>query len=190
MALTESTMLPLGTQAPQFELPDAVSGIDISLEAMRSDVATVIVFMCNHCPYVIHILPELLNVAREYQYKGINFIAISANDIKEHPADAPDKMKSLAGENNFPFPYLFDETQEVAKIYKAACTPDFFVFDGDLKCVYRGRFDGSSPGNAEPLTGEDIRHALDAILAGKAVDSEQSPSIGCNIKWKNDSSSA
>ena len=184
MALTPSTMLALNTLAPAFTLPDVIKGKSMSLQELKSDVATVIMFICNHCPFVKHIQYELVKVAHEYQAKNISFIAISSNDVKHYPDDAPDKMQELALHLGFPFPYLYDESQAVAKAYQAACTPDFYIFDKDLKCVYRGQFDNSRPGNNIPVTGKDIRNALDNILTGKAVDPNQKPSIGCNIKWK------
>lgn len=185
MSVTPSNMLPLGTKAPDFKLPDAVSGKNISLQKIKSDKATVIMFISNHCPYVVHIQKGLVDVAKEYQQKGIQFIAICSNDIENYPDDAPDKMKHVANKLGYPFPYLFDETQEVAKAYAAACTPDLYVFDKNLTCVYRGRFDDASPGKKDvPVTGKDIRAALDAILSGKPVDPDQKPSHGCNIKWK------
>lgn len=184
MALTRSEMLPLATKAPEFNLVDTVSGKTLSLDALQSDIATVIMFICNHCPYVAHIQKSLVNLAKEYQTKGIQFIAISANDPVSHPDDAPDKMKAVAEREGYSFPYLFDESQEIAKTYHAVCTPDFYIFDGDLLCVYRGRFDDSSPRNNIAVTGNDVRNALDNILAKKPVNPEQKPSMGCNIKWK------
>ncbi len=184
MARTPSNMMPLGTRAPDFQLPDTVSGRMLSLADVRSDKATVIMFICNHCPYVKHIDSELVAIGNEYGAKGVSFVAISSNDVENYPEDAPEKMKEVAAQVGYPFPYLYDETQAVAKAYDAACTPDFFVFDGDLACVYRGRMDASTPRNDEPLTGADLRAALDAILAGRPVTGEQLPSMGCNIKWK------
>ena len=184
MALTPSTMMPLGTQAPDFELPDTVSGRSLRLADVRGDRATVVMFICNHCPYVVHVNDELVRLARDYQQRGVGFVAISANDVDDYPQDGPDKMKEAAEALGYPFPYLYDETQRVAKAYDAACTPDFFVFDSDLKCAYRGRLDGSTPGNGVPLTGADLRAALDALLAGQQPDVDQQPSQGCNIKWK------
>ncbi len=184
MAVTPSTMLALGTKAPEFELLDPVSDKKLSLSQLKSDTATVICFICNHCPFVIHIQDTLADVAKKYQTKGIQFIAISSNDVDNYPDDSPDKMKQRAQEVGFVFPYLYDETQEVAKAYQAACTPDFYVFDRNLACVYRGRFDESSPGKDLPVTGNDLCAALDNILNGKPVDSDQKPSVGCNIKWK------
>jgi len=168
MALTESTMLPLGTKAPNFHIKDTVSGNYYSLDDLKSDKATVIMFICNHCPYVIHVNPELVRIANEYRSK---------------PEDSPDKMSLVAKVLRFPFPYLYDKHQEVAKAYDAACTPDFYVFDGDLKLAYRGRLDDSRPGNDISLTGEDLRSAIDDILDGKSIE-KQYPSMGCNIKWK------
>lgn len=185
MSLTPSTMLPLGTVAPDFTLEDTVSGQQQSLADLKSEVATVVIFMCNHCPFVVHIEDKLLEVARHYMGKGIAFIAISANDVITHPDDSPEKMHAHAIEKKFPFPYLYDETQEVAKAYQAACTPDLYIFDKHMKCTYRGRFDDATPGNDKPVTGADLAHALDLILAGKRVpEDEQHPSQGCNIKWK------
>lgn len=184
MAATPSNMIPLGTIAPDFTLPDTVTGRMMSLQELKSEIATVIMFICNHCPYVQHVQHELVRLAKDYQPKGISFIAISSNDVVGYPDDAPDKMKEVAERLGYPFPYLYDETQEVAKAYQAACTPDFYIFDKDLKCVYRGQLDDSRPGNLIPVTGRDIRAALDSILRGEPVNPDQKPSIGCNIKWK------
>jgi peroxiredoxin len=184
MARTESTMLALGTQAPDFNLPDTVSGNTISLSDIKSDIATVVMFICNHCPYVIHVNEEMVNIAKEYQELGMSFVAISSNDVANYPADAPDKMKTNAEENGFTFPYLYDESQEVAKAYAAACTPDFYVFDRNLQLVYRGRMDASRPNSGVPVTGEDLRSALDAVLLGRPAAAIQYPSMGCNLKWK------
>lgn len=181
MSQTPSNMLPLGTRAPNFTLPDVVSGQAYTLKAGQP---TVIVFMCNHCPFVQHVLPTLVDVAAEYKKKGVNFIAINSNDVENYPEDAPDKMKTLAKAKHFTFPYLFDELQKVAYQYQAACTPDFYLFDKDLSCVYRGRFDTSTPSNGEPLTGLDLSNAMDQLLANKPIDENQYPSVGCNIKWK------
>jgi peroxiredoxin len=183
MALTESTMLPLGTAAPDFTLMDTVSGQPFALAQVRAPVV-VVMFICNHCPYVKHVNPELVRLARDYQDRGVAFVAISSNDADSHPADAPAKMKEVAHALRYPFPYLYDESQAVARAYRAACTPDFYVFDGDRRLAYRGRLDGSTPGNGAPLTGADLRAALDALLAGGAVSAEQRPSMGCNIKWR------
>ena len=183
MAQTASTMLPLGTRAPSFNLPDTVSGKHVSLESAKGEKGTVVLFICNHCPYVKHINAELARTAREYQARGIAFVAISANDVANYPDDSPDKMKATAKEQGYTFPYLYDETQAVAKAYQAACTPDLFLFDAKLACVYRGQFDDTRPGKGTP-TGRDLRGAMDALLAGKAIGADQKPSVGCNIKWK------
>jgi len=184
MALTESNMLPLGTKAPVFTLPDTVSGHMLSLDQLRGEHGTVVLFLCNHCPYVIHVNEELVRIALEYEKLGISFVAISSNDAEKYPQDGPEKMTIHAKEAGYPFPYLYDESQEVARAYDAACTPDIYVFDRDLGLYYRGRLDGSRPNNDLPLTGEDLRDALDRLLAGKAWPERQVPSAGCNIKWK------
>lgn len=181
--LVESNMMELGTPAPDFNLLDTISNKQKSLSKLYSDTATVIVFICNHCPFVHHVNRQLVKVANTYQAEGIQFIAISSNDIENYPQDSPELMKVTAIKEKYSFPYLYDETQEVAKAYKAECTPDFFVFDGELKCVYRGRFDETRPGMGV-ATGADLSAALDAILAGKKVNPDQKPSMGCNIKWK------
>lgn len=185
MAAT-SKMIELGTPAKNFELINAVSEERLSLDDIKSDKATVIMFICNHCPYVIHILDGLVKLTNEYMDKGISFAAISSNDVINYPEDSVDKMKEMALKKNFKFPYLYDETQQVARFYGAECTPDIFVFDKDLKLVYRGQFDDSRPKNDIPVTGKDLRNALDSILKGVPVDQNQIPSIGCSIKWKND----
>lgn len=184
MALTPSNMLALGTEAPDFSLPDVVSGENMSLSELRSDIAIVMMFICNHCPYVIHVRDELVNVAGDYQPRGVKFVAISANDIEKYPDDSPDKMKLFAEESGFTFPYLYDESQSVARAYDAACTPDFYVFDKNTALVYRGRLDDSRPGNDLPVTGKDLRAALDRVLQGKLPEDQQFPSMGCNIKWR------
>lgn len=184
MALAESNMMALGTKAPSFSLLDTVSGEVVDLESLASDKATVIMFICNHCPYVKHVQSGLVQLANDYQVNGVQFIAISANDADDYPADAPERMTETAQALGYPFPYLYDESQAVAKAYDAACTPDFFIFDSTLACVYRGRLDASTPGSDVPVTGEDIRAALDALLAGEAVNPNQMPSMGCSIKWK------
>jgi len=184
MGLTPSKMVNLGTRAPDFELVDVVSGEKRSLKSLKSEKATVVMFICNHCPFVRHILKELVNVAEEYKKQGVSFIGISANDPIEYPEDAPGPMKQLAETFGFSFPYLFDETQEIAKAYEAACTPDLFIYDGSLKCVYRGQFDDARPSNGLPVTGSDLKAALDAILGGLPVPQPQKPSLGCNIKWR------
>ena len=185
MALTPSNMIPLGTKAPDFELPDTVSDKLLSLSELKSDKATVIMFICNHCPYVKHVQRALVKLANDYIPRGVRFIAINSNDIKKYPDDSPVNMKKVANDLGYPFPYLFDESQHVARVYDAACTPDFYVFDKDLKLAYRGQMDDSRPGNGKPVTGKDIREALDYVLAGKQVPEDQIPSMGCNIKWKN-----
>lgn len=184
MALTPSNMIPLGTKAPDFKLLDAVSDSEMNLEQLKSDKATVIMFICNHCPYVKHVQQGLVELANDYISKGVSFIAINSNDVKNYTEDSPDNMKKVAERLGYPFPYLFDETQEIAKAYDAACTPDFYIFDGGLKLIYRGQMDDSRPGNGKPVTGLDIRKALDQILGGTTVSEDQIPSIGCNIKWK------
>lgn len=184
MARTPSNMLALKTKAPNFSLLDTVSNITLSLDKLRGAKGTVIMFICNHCPFVIHVNHELVIIANEYNSKGISFIAISSNDVINYPQDGPDLMHTHAKENNYPFPYLYDETQEVAKAYDAACTPDFYVFDNNLELSYRGQLDNSRPGNNTPLTGEDLRKAIDSILNNTSIDPIQKPSIGCNIKWK------
>jgi peroxiredoxin len=184
MALTLTTPLELGFSAPEFELPDVVSGRKMTLDDVRGEKATLMMFICNHCPYVIHVRSQLIQLARDYQPKGVGFAAVSSNDAVRYPDDSPEKMKQIAEEMDFPFPYLYDESQEVAKAYTAACTPDFALFDRNLKCVYRGRLDGSTPGNDEPLSGADMRRALDAVLNNQMIDWQQEPSMGCSIKWK------
>ena len=181
---TPSAMLPLGTLAPDFTLPDTVSGRSLSLAQLRGAQATVVMFLCNHCPYVKHVQPELLRLAAEYQMRGVGFAGISSNDATRYPEDGPEEMAQLARQLGYAFPYLYDETQDVAKAYSAACTPDFYVFDTQLRCVYRGRLDDSTPGNGKPLSGADLRAALDAVLANRPVTNDQFPSYGCSIKFK------
>jgi peroxiredoxin len=183
MALTPSTMLPLGTAAPDFKLPDT-DGKTVSLADFKNQAALLVIFMCNHCPYVIHIRSGLAQLARDYTPRGVGIVGISSNDVKTHPADSPAKMKEEAEKAGYIFPYLYDETQAVAKSYRAACTPDIFLFDKNQKLVYRGQFDASRPNNGIPVTGNDLRAALDAVLAGKTVSEKQTASIGCNIKWQ------
>jgi len=185
MALTESNMLALGTEAPNFHLQDTVSGNYYSLDDLRSEKATVIMFICNHCPFVIHVNSELVRLANKYKSEGVSFIAISSNDVENYPQDAPDKMNIVAKVLKYPFPYLYDKRQEVAKAYDAACTPDFYVFDEEMKLTYRGRLDDSRPGNGIPLSGKDLQDAIDKTLAGQSIEL-QYPSAGCNIKWKQD----
>lgn len=183
MSLVQSNMMALGTKAPSFSLPDTVSGKVISLSEMKSDVATVIAFICNHCPFVHHINNKLVEVANKYQAKGIQFIAISSNDVDYYPQDSPVIMKRIAKEEGYVFPYLYDESQEVATAYRAECTPDLFVFNGNLELVYRGRFDETRPGMGL-ATGSELSAALTAILNNSEISSNQKPSIGCSIKWK------
>jgi len=183
MVQTASTMLSLGTEAPDFRLPDC-SGKIVSLDDFRSAPALVVIFMCNHCPYVKHVAAGLAQLARDYQARGVAIVGINSNDAREYPDDSPAKMSEEVRARGYTFPYLVDESQEVAKAYCAACTPDFFLFDKDRKLVYRGQMDSSRPGNNIPVTGKDLRGALDAVLAGKPVAAEQRPSLGCNIKWK------
>lgn len=183
MAGVSSTMLELGTAAPDFRLPDTTGQL-VSLADYKQAPATLVVFMCNHCPYVKHIANQFAEFAREYQAKGVAVIGVNANDVSTHPDDSPEKMAEEAKKIGYTFPYLYDETQEVAKSYRAACTPDFFLFDKDHKLAYRGQFDGSRPGNNVAVTGQDLRMALDAVLQDQPVPAEQKASMGCNIKWR------
>lgn len=184
MSAVNSTMLELGTKAPEFSLPDVISGESYSLEKFKGNKAVLIIFMCNHCPYVKLIKESLVEYAADYMPKGVGFIAVSSNDIENYPDDGPEKMKEDAERLGYPFPYLFDESQEVAKAYKAACTPDLFLFDENLELKYRGQFDDSRPGNDIDPTGADLREATDKVLSGETVPEDQTPSVGCNIKWK------
>jgi len=185
MAETPSTMLPLGTVAPDFSLPEPATNKTRVLAELKADKGTMIMFICNHCPYVKHIMPRLVEVINKYKAKGINTIAISSNDVVNYADDSPEKMAELVNSLENPFVYLYDENQDVAKAYQAACTPDFYLFDGDLKCVYRGRFDGATPKNNVPITGEELSTAMDKLLAGETIAVEpQYPSLGCNIKWR------
>ena len=184
MARTESTMLSLGTIAPDFALPDVVSGKTVHRDDFRGKKAFLVMFICTHCPFVKHVEKELAKLGNDYAAKPIAIVAISANDTESHPEDAPDGLKVQAETMGFRFPYLFDETQEVAKAYEAACTPDFFLFDADFSLVYRGQLDASRPGNGIPITGVDLRAAIDAVLANQPVATDQQASVGCNIKWK------
>lgn len=184
MALTPSRMIELGTQAPDFLLPDTVSGKNLGLDDVAGERGTLILFICNHCPYVLHVNEQLVALGEEYMPRGIGMAAISANDVASHPDDAPDKMAEQARAVGYPFPYLYDETQDVARAYEAACTPDIFLFDADRKLVYRGRLDDSTPGNGKPVTGAELRRALDALLAGRPVPGQQHPSMGCNVKYR------
>jgi peroxiredoxin len=183
MSVTPSNMLALGTTAPDFNLIDTTSNCSKQLNQLKGSNGTVIMFICNHCPFVVHVNEALVAIANTYTNKGIGFIAISSNDAIAYPQDAPDKMKAHALNEGYPFPYLYDASQEVAKAYNAACTPDLYIFNGDLKLVYRGQLDNSRPGNGIPVTGNDLRHALDCLLEGKTNNTIQKPSIGCNIKW-------
>lgn len=183
MAVTPSTMLPLGTEAPFFSLPNAVDGSTVTLDSFRGKKALLVMFICNHCPFVIHVREALGKLATDYLPKGVGIVAVNANSNKTHPQDGPERMKALAQQQGWTFPFLFDEDQVVAAAYRAACTPDFYLFDGDRKLVYRGQLDDSRPGNGVPVTGRDLRSALDAVLAGKQVSADQKPSVGCNIKW-------
>jgi peroxiredoxin len=185
MALKESNMLPLGTEAPNFSLPDTVSGETLTYQQVsEGKKGMLVMFICNHCPYVIHVNPELKRIADEYSEKGVGIVAISSNDVNSYPQDGPEAMKSFAIENGFDFPYLYDESQNVARAYDAACTPDFYIFDKEGQLVYRGRLDGSRPGNNISLDGSDLRRALDNMLLGGPPLETQYPSAGCSMKWK------
>lgn len=184
MALTPTKQIPLGFEAPDFNLPDMISGRQLGFADIKGEKGTLVMFICNHCPYVKHVVHELVRLANDYRPQGIGFVAINSNDALKYPEDSPEKMKYFAAENRFPFPYLYDETQEVAKAYDAVCTPDFDLFDANDRCVYRGRLDGARPGNDVPVTGEDMRLAINQLLAGLPIPADQPPSMGCNIKWK------
>ena len=184
MAKTHSYMLPLGTEAPNFILPDTVSGEDISLSNIKGTKGTLIIFMCNHCPYVLHLLDKIIEISTEIKEVGINTVGISSNDIVNYPEDHPKLMKKLAEDRDFSFPYLYDETQSVAISYEAACTPDFYLFDSDLKLVYRGKFDDARPKNEEPISGKDLLTAAKNLVMEIPLNRNQTPSLGCNIKWK------
>lgn len=177
-------MLPLGTVAPHFNLYDVVSAKKISLNNLKGKKGTLIMFICNHCPYVVHVNKELVRLAHDYKNKEIGMVAISSNDIISYPQDAPELMKQVALDNQYPFPYLFDESQDIAKAYEAACTPDFYLFDAELKLIYRGQLDDSRPGNNIELTGNDLRNAINSLLSNTPISTIQKPSMGCNIKWK------
>ncbi|MEJ6492258.1 MAG: thioredoxin family protein [Flavobacteriales bacterium] len=183
MALIESNPFPTGTLAPDFNLLDTVSGKNLSLTSIKGEKGTVIMFICNHCPFVIHVNEELVRLANDYSNKGVGFVAISSNSVKTHPQDGPDFMTEHAKKMGYPFPYLYDETQEIAVAYDAACTPDFYIFNAELKSVYHGQLDPSRPGNEIPVSGEDMRKSLDNLLAGTSPLENQKPSIGCSIKW-------
>ncbi len=183
MAKTPSNMVPLGAKAPKFELHNTVDDILYSSEELFSKNGTVVMFICNHCPFVIHVIDEIVSISENYK-ENISFVAISSNDVINYPDDSPELMKKFAVNKNFSFPYLFDETQEVAKSFNAACTPDFFLYNNESKLVYRGQMDDSRPGNGIPVTGNDLKSALDNLIKNKEISAEQKPSIGCNIKWK------
>jgi len=184
MALTESTMTQLGASAPSFELPDVTSGKMVTMDTFEGDKALLVMFICNHCPFVKHVQQELARLGRDYAAKPMGIVAINANNVDTHPDDAPDKMKQTAEEWGLTFPYCYDESQQTAKAYGAACTPDFFLFDANRRLAYRGQLDDSRPENEKPATGRDLRYAMDAMLEGRPAPAEQKPSIGCNIKWK------
>lgn len=184
MANTLSNMIPLGTKAPYFNLLDSVSKNYTSLDDIQGEMGTIVMFICNHCPFVKHVNDEIVRIANDYRVHKFGFVAINSNDAEKYPQDGPDEMWQNARRHSFTFPYLYDESQEVAKAYDAACTPDFYVFDGELKLVYRGQLDNSRPGNGIPVNGRDLREALDNILNNRKQSTIQKPSIGCNIKWK------
>ena len=185
MARTPTTSIPLGFQAPDFSIPEPLTDKVVTLNEVQGTHATLVMFICNHCPFVVHVMDELVRLGRDYTLPEVGMVAISSNDVMNYPQDAPDLMAELARLKSMPFPYLYDESQEVAKAYDAACTPDFSVFDAQGKCVYRGQLDGSRPGNDVPVTGVDIREVLDTLVSGGQVPREgQRPSLGCNIKWK------
>ena len=184
MALTPANMLPLGTIAPGFQLPDVVSGNAFTLDDLVDTHGLLVMFICNHCPYVKHVQEQLVSLSNEYLDKGIGIVAISSNDIESYPEDSPDAMREVAKKWQYHFPYLYDETQDVAKAYDAACTPDFYLFNNKKELVYRGQLDDSRPGNEKPVTGEDLRSAMDDLIAGNPITDAQVPSVGCNIKWK------
>lgn len=184
MVLTPSTMLPLGTPAPDFKLVNAVDGKSVALNDFERKAGLLVMFICNHCPYVQHVRGELGRLASDYMPRGVGVVAINSNNVESHPDDTPENMKKMALTEGWEFPFLYDEAQETAKAYRAACTPDFFLFDAELRLVYRGQLDDSRPGNAIPVTGKDLREAIEAVLAGRPVAESQKPSMGCNIKWK------
>lgn len=184
MALTPTKSIPLGFNMPYFELPDAITNRIVSSNDIKGEKGTLVIFMCNHCPYVLHVIHELVKIGYDYLPKGLGVVAINSNDVVKYPDDHPDRMRELALSLKFPYPYLFDETQEIAKSYDAACTPDFNLFDANGKCVYRGQLDDSRPGNDKPVNGKDLRKAIELVLAQKPVPEDQIPSTGCGIKWK------
>lgn len=184
MAQTPSNMLELGTKAPNFWLRDINSNRTLSYDEIKGKKGTLIIFMCNHCPFVHHVLPEIIMINNDYRLQGISLVGINSNDVEKYPEDSPENMVEFAFQNRMEFPYLFDETQEVAKAYQAACTPDFYLFDSRDRLVYRGQLDASRPGNGIPLSGNDLRNAIDGLLYNRKINPDQKPSIGCNIKWK------
>lgn len=184
MARTPSNMIPLGTIAPDFKLKDTNSNDTLNYTDIKGEKGTLVMFICNHCPFVHHVLEEIVRIANDYSVEGIGIVAISSNDVIHYPEDSPEKMTEFAFKNNFDFPYLYDETQEVAKAYDAACTPDFFLFDKENRLVYRGQLDDSRPGNNIAINGNDLRGAIDSVLYNRKINPNQKPSIGCNIKWK------
>ena len=184
MARTNSTMMPLGMCAPDFALPDTVSGKTVALADFKNSPALLVAFLCNHCPYVKHVLEGLTQLAKDLQARGVDVVAISANDVVNYPDDSPEKMREEAQRAGYTFPYLYDESQVVARAYRAACTPDFFLFDGAHRFAYRGQMDDARSANNLPVTGRSLRDAVDAVLAGRPVPANQIPSLGCNIKWK------
>lgn len=184
MSLTPTKQIDLGFRIPAFNLPDIISDKPLTHQKIIGNRGTLVMFICNHCPYVLHVIRELVSIANDYTNKGIGFVAINSNDVLKYPEDHPDKMKEFAIKYRFPFPYLYDESQEVARAYNAVCTPDFSLFDAKGKCVYRGQLDASRPGNDIEVTGEDIRKVLDYVLIGRNVSTEQTPGVGCSIKWK------
>lgn len=184
MSLTPSNMLPLGTKAPDFLLPAANFNTNFNFEDCKGKKGTLVIFICNHCPFVIHVIDEIVMIANDYRVQGIGVVAISSNDIVNYPQDSPEKMADFALKNKIDFPYLYDASQEVAKIYDAACTPDFYLFDNRDKLIYRGQLDDSRPGNGIPVSGSDLRNAIDSLLYNRTLNDVQKPSMGCNIKWK------
>lgn len=184
MSLTPTTSIPMGFKMPEFSLPDSITNKIFTSKEITGKKATLVIFICNHCPYVLHVIHELVKIGYDYKGKDLGIVAINSNDVSKYPNDHPDRMKEFALSLKFPYPYLFDESQDVARAYNAACTPDFNLFDNENKCVYRGQLDGARPGNDIPLTGKDLRAAIDLVLAGIKVPEKQTPSTGCSIKWK------
>ena len=184
MSSTPSNMLPIGTKAPEFDLQASNFNRKISYQEIKGKKGTLVIFICNHCPYVLHVIEEIVMVANDYRVQGIGIVAISSNDVVKYPQDSPEKMADFTLENKIEFPYLYDESQEVAKAFQAACTPDFFLFDGQDKLIYRGQLDDSRPGNGISISGSDLRNAIDSLLYNRTLNDSQKPSMGCNIKWK------